>query len=254
MSKSYDNTILCARMPTASLRRSARCPPIRRACAAQDPGDPEKCPVWQLHQVYSDAETQDWVQKGCRTRRHRLPGLQAAGDRRGTRGTGSRSASAHIDTGRYHAGAQHHRGRLRGRPRCGARDHGTRYGRAMGLGRTADPSEVSLRRRLFSRMPSTTPPNADGRPHGCATLTLRKMRLDDRPPGTSAPIAIVPRAKRSRRFPAGPVHPAGCARGHPRGLRRPARPAAVPDPPAEPRHPRHPGGGNHPPVHATTSS
>ena len=47
---------------------------------------------------------------------------------------------------------------------------------------------------------------------------------------------------------AGPVHPAGCARSHPRGLRRPARPAAVPDPPAEPRHPRHPGRRDHPPV------
>jgi tryptophanyl-tRNA synthetase len=31
-----------------------------------DPGDPEKCPVWQLHQVYSNAEVKDWVQTGCR--------------------------------------------------------------------------------------------------------------------------------------------------------------------------------------------
>jgi len=31
-----------------------------------DPGDPAKCPVWQLHQVYSDETTRNWVQQGCR--------------------------------------------------------------------------------------------------------------------------------------------------------------------------------------------
>jgi tryptophanyl-tRNA synthetase len=30
-----------------------------------DPGNPEKCPVWQLHQVYSNEQTRDWVVKGC---------------------------------------------------------------------------------------------------------------------------------------------------------------------------------------------
>ena len=32
-----------------------------------DPGEPEKCPVWALHKVYSNEETQQWVQKGCRS-------------------------------------------------------------------------------------------------------------------------------------------------------------------------------------------
>jgi tryptophanyl-tRNA synthetase len=32
-----------------------------------DRGVPEKCPVWALHLVYSDAERQQWVQKGCTT-------------------------------------------------------------------------------------------------------------------------------------------------------------------------------------------
>jgi tryptophanyl-tRNA synthetase len=36
---------------------------IRRS----DPGDPDKCPVWNLHQVYSDEDTKEWVQKGCRS-------------------------------------------------------------------------------------------------------------------------------------------------------------------------------------------
>ena len=32
-----------------------------------DPGEPEKCPVWQLHKVYSDNEVKNWVQQGCRS-------------------------------------------------------------------------------------------------------------------------------------------------------------------------------------------
>ena len=32
-----------------------------------DPGDPEKCPVWDLHKIYSDEETKNWVQEGCRS-------------------------------------------------------------------------------------------------------------------------------------------------------------------------------------------
>jgi tryptophanyl-tRNA synthetase len=32
-----------------------------------DPGNPEHCPVWPLHKIYSDAATQDWVVKGCTT-------------------------------------------------------------------------------------------------------------------------------------------------------------------------------------------
>ncbi|MDF1642970.1 MAG: tryptophan--tRNA ligase [Pseudomonadales bacterium] len=32
-----------------------------------DPGDPEKCPVWQMHEIYSDSSTQEWVQEGCRS-------------------------------------------------------------------------------------------------------------------------------------------------------------------------------------------
>jgi tryptophanyl-tRNA synthetase len=32
-----------------------------------DPGTPEKCPVWPLHQVYSSDETRAWVQQGCTT-------------------------------------------------------------------------------------------------------------------------------------------------------------------------------------------
>jgi tryptophanyl-tRNA synthetase len=32
-----------------------------------DPGNPERCPVWGLHQVYSSQDTRDWVWHGCTT-------------------------------------------------------------------------------------------------------------------------------------------------------------------------------------------
>jgi tryptophanyl-tRNA synthetase len=32
-----------------------------------DPGDPDKCPVWDLHKLYSSEETRAWVQSGCRS-------------------------------------------------------------------------------------------------------------------------------------------------------------------------------------------
>ena len=32
-----------------------------------DPGNPEKCPLWQLHKVYSNKEVQDWAWEGCTT-------------------------------------------------------------------------------------------------------------------------------------------------------------------------------------------
>jgi tryptophanyl-tRNA synthetase len=32
-----------------------------------DPGNPEKCPVWDLHKLYSEPDTQRWVDQGCRS-------------------------------------------------------------------------------------------------------------------------------------------------------------------------------------------
>jgi tryptophanyl-tRNA synthetase len=31
-----------------------------------DPGEPERCPVWQFHKIYTDAACHQWVQEGCR--------------------------------------------------------------------------------------------------------------------------------------------------------------------------------------------
>jgi len=67
MSKSYDNTITL-REDEASVSKKIRTMPtdparIRRS----DPGDPDKCPVWQLHQVYSGEQTKQWVMQGCKS-------------------------------------------------------------------------------------------------------------------------------------------------------------------------------------------
>ncbi|MDP1995971.1 MAG: tryptophan--tRNA ligase, partial [Gallionella sp.] len=67
MSKSYDNTITL-REDEASVSKKIRTMPtdparIRRT----DPGDPDKCPVWQLHRVYSSEDMKQWVQKGCKS-------------------------------------------------------------------------------------------------------------------------------------------------------------------------------------------
>jgi tryptophanyl-tRNA synthetase len=32
-----------------------------------DPGNPEKCPVWDLHKIYSNDERKAWVVQGCTT-------------------------------------------------------------------------------------------------------------------------------------------------------------------------------------------
>jgi len=67
MSKSYNNTITL-REDEASVNKKIRTMPtdparIRRS----DAGDPSKCPVWQLHQVYSNEQTKQWVMQGCKS-------------------------------------------------------------------------------------------------------------------------------------------------------------------------------------------
>jgi len=67
MSKSYNNTI-SLREDTDSVVRKIRTMPTDPARVRRsDPGDPARCPVWQLHQVYSSDSIRDWVQEGCRS-------------------------------------------------------------------------------------------------------------------------------------------------------------------------------------------
>jgi tryptophanyl-tRNA synthetase len=65
MSKSYNNTITL-REDADSVTKKIRTMPTDPARVRRtDPGDPNKCPVWQLHQVYSNETTKQWVVQGC---------------------------------------------------------------------------------------------------------------------------------------------------------------------------------------------
>ena len=67
MSKSYNNVIdirdKAEVIETKVLKMQTDPSRGRRT----DPGDPEKCPVWQMHEIYSDQSTQEWVQEGCKS-------------------------------------------------------------------------------------------------------------------------------------------------------------------------------------------
>jgi tryptophanyl-tRNA synthetase len=67
MSKSYGNSIAMREEPAEVERKIRRMPTDPARVHRSDPGNPEKCPVWQFHKVYSDQATQDWVWQGCTT-------------------------------------------------------------------------------------------------------------------------------------------------------------------------------------------
>jgi tryptophanyl-tRNA synthetase len=67
MSKSYGNAVLLREAPEVIRQkiRTMQTDPAR--VHRSDPGTPEKCPVWPLHRIYSDASVQAWVRQGCTT-------------------------------------------------------------------------------------------------------------------------------------------------------------------------------------------
>ena len=67
MSKSYNNTISLREEPSSVVEKLRTMPTDPARIRRVDPGDPEKCPVWPLHQVYSNDATRQWVQMGCRS-------------------------------------------------------------------------------------------------------------------------------------------------------------------------------------------
>jgi tryptophanyl-tRNA synthetase len=67
MSKSYNNAI-AIREEKASLEAKVRRMPTDPARVKRsDAGDPDRCPVWDFHKVYSGPEVRQWVEKGCRS-------------------------------------------------------------------------------------------------------------------------------------------------------------------------------------------
>jgi tryptophanyl-tRNA synthetase len=66
MSKSYNNTIGLREDPDSVTKKIRTMPTDPARVKRTDPGEPEKCPVWQLHLIYSDEKKKEWVQWGCR--------------------------------------------------------------------------------------------------------------------------------------------------------------------------------------------
>src|SRR3982750_2845347 len=67
MSKSYGNAIMLREAPESGTKeiRTMQTDPAR--VRRTDPGNPEKCPVWPLHKIYSNAQTQAWGVEGRTT-------------------------------------------------------------------------------------------------------------------------------------------------------------------------------------------
>lgn len=67
MSKSYGNAIALAEDPTSIEQKikTMMTDPARKR--RKDPGEPDICPVYDLHRLYSNHETLMWAADGCRT-------------------------------------------------------------------------------------------------------------------------------------------------------------------------------------------
>lgn len=67
MSKSYKNIIALRDDPDRVEKGLKSMPTDPARKRRHDPGDPEKCPVWELHQVYTGDDVHAWVNEGCRS-------------------------------------------------------------------------------------------------------------------------------------------------------------------------------------------
>jgi tryptophanyl-tRNA synthetase len=67
MSKSYGNTITMREDPDAVAKKLKTMQTDPARVRRTDPGDPDKCPVFDLHRIYSSEDTRQWVAEGCRT-------------------------------------------------------------------------------------------------------------------------------------------------------------------------------------------
>ncbi len=65
MSKSYNNTIGLREEPEAVTLKIQKMRTDPQRVRLNDPGNPDKCPVWGLHEVYSDDDVKSWVRQGC---------------------------------------------------------------------------------------------------------------------------------------------------------------------------------------------
>lgn len=69
MSKSGDNAIAMRDTPEVTAAKIRTMPTDPQRVRRNDPGEPARCPVWPLHQIYTDAPTRAACETGCRTAR-----------------------------------------------------------------------------------------------------------------------------------------------------------------------------------------
>ncbi len=67
MSKSYENTIRLREEPGVIEQKIKTMKTDPARVRRSDPGTPELCPVFALHEIYSNDETREWAAQGCRT-------------------------------------------------------------------------------------------------------------------------------------------------------------------------------------------
>ncbi len=67
MSKSYNNAISLRAEPTQVESQIRTMPTDPARVRRTDPGEPDKCPVWALHQVYTPESTRVELAAGCRS-------------------------------------------------------------------------------------------------------------------------------------------------------------------------------------------
>ncbi len=67
MSKSYNNTISLRDVPEDVSEKLRTMPTDPARVRRTDPGNPDVCPVWQLHEIYSDDMVKQGVREGCTT-------------------------------------------------------------------------------------------------------------------------------------------------------------------------------------------
>ena len=67
MSKSYRNTIDLRDKPAEVEKKILTMPTDPARVKRTDPGEPEKCPVWQMHKMYAKEDLKNWIQNGCRS-------------------------------------------------------------------------------------------------------------------------------------------------------------------------------------------
>jgi tryptophanyl-tRNA synthetase len=67
MSKSYGNAVFLSDTPKEIDQKLSRMMTDPARVRRSDPGEPEKCPAFQLHKIYCTPEEIEYVTKGCRT-------------------------------------------------------------------------------------------------------------------------------------------------------------------------------------------